>query len=87
MQRESKIKKVHPDGLLYYLWFIGVKPISQNKGIGSKLMNEIIAEGVNQNRTICLETSTLKNLPWYEKNGFKIYRELDFGYTLYCMKN
>lgn len=86
MQRESKIKKVHPDGLLYYLWFIGVKPISQNKGIGSKLMNEIITEGVKQNRTICLETSTLKNIPWYEKNGFKIYRELDFGYTLYCMK-
>ena len=86
IQRESKIKKVHPDGLLYYLWFIGVEPISQNKGIGSKLMTEIIAEGAKQNRTICLETSTLKNIPWYEKYGFKIYRELDFGYTLYCMK-
>jgi GNAT superfamily N-acetyltransferase len=86
MQRESKIKKVHPDGLLYYLWFIGVDPISQNKGVGSKLMNEIIAEGTKQNRTICLETSTLKNIPWYEKFGFTIYNQFDFGYRLFCLK-
>lgn len=86
VSRESAIKKIHPPAPLYYLWFIGVEPSLQGNGIGSKLLNEIIQKGLSENRTICLETSTLKNIPWYEKHGFKIYRELDFGYKLFCMK-
>ena len=86
MDREAKIKKVHPEGFLYYLWFIGVDSTNQNKGIGSQLLNDVIIEGKKQNRTICLETSTLKNIPWYEKFGFSIYHQFDFGYTLYCLK-
>jgi len=38
MNREAKIKQVHPNGLLYYLWFIGVGSSNQNKGIGSQLL-------------------------------------------------
>ena len=86
MNREAKIKKVHPEGLLCYLWFIGVFPTNQNKGIGSQLLKDVIAEGQKQNRIICLETSTIKNIPWYEKFDFTTYKELDFGYKLYCMK-
>lgn len=86
MSREASISKIHPEGPLYYLWFIGVDCAEQNKGIGSRLLNAVIEESLAQKRIICLETSTIKNLPWYEKNGFKIYRELDFGYSLYCMK-
>ena len=86
ISRESAIQKIHPDVPLYYLWFIGVEPSQQGYGTGSKLLNEIIQKGLSENRTICLETSTTKNIPWYEKHGFKIYRELDFGYKLYCMK-
>jgi len=86
MKREAKIKDVHPSGVLYYLWFIGVESGNQNKGIGSRLLNEIILEGEKQKRTICLETSTLKNLPWYKKFGFSIYHEFDFGYKLFCLK-
>jgi ribosomal protein S18 acetylase RimI-like enzyme len=86
MKREAKIKQVHPDGQLYYLWFIGVDSHNQNKGIGSQLLQDVILEGQKQNRTICLETSTLKNVPWYDKFGFSIYHEFDFGYRLYCLK-
>lgn len=86
MNRESAIKKIHPVGALYYLWFIGVQPSEQGNGIGSRLLKEVIQGAQSQNRTICLETSVIKNIPWYEKHGFKTYRELDFGYTLYCMK-
>ena len=86
MIREAKIKQVHPNGLLYYLWFIGVDSNNQNVGIGSQLLQDVISEGQKQNRTICLETSTLKNVPWYEKFGFSIYHEFDFGYKLYCLK-
>lgn len=86
IRRESEIKKHHPKGPLYYLWFIGVFDGEQNKGIGSKLLSEVIAEGQRQDRIVCLETSTVKNLPWYRKFGFSTYKELDFGYSLYCMK-
>lgn len=86
LDRESKIKKLHPEGLMYYLWFIGVDPDQQNKGIGSKLMNEVIREAASKQRPIYLETSTLKNIPWYEKFGFAIYNELDLGYKLFFMK-
>ncbi len=84
--REAIIKQNHPKGLLCYLWFIGVAHSEQHKGTGSQLMNEIITEANIQKRIICLETSTLKNIPWYEKFGFTIYKELDFGYRLYCLK-
>lgn len=86
MGRERQIKKEHPDGPLYYLWFIGVHPAAQGHGIGSKLLTEVAAEGLGQKREVCLETSTEKNVPWYQKHGFRIYRELDFGYRLFCMK-
>jgi hypothetical protein len=86
MKREAKIKQIHPNRLLYYLWFMCVDASNQNKGIGSQLLQDVISEGQKQNRIICLETSTLKNLPWYEKFGFSIYHEFDFGYKLYCLK-
>ncbi len=86
MSREAKIKSQHPEGYLYYVWFIGVDPAKQHKGIGSQLLNEVIAEGGKESRTICLETSTQKNIPWYQSFGFKIYNEMDFGYKLFCLK-
>ena len=87
MNRESRINKLHPEVPFYYLWFIGVDPAEQNKGIGTKLLNDVINEARSKHRPIYLETSTLKNIPWYEKFGFMIYDKLDFGYELFCMKN
>ncbi len=86
LDRESRIKKIHPKGLMYYLWFIGVDPAEQNKGIGSALLKDVIEESVSKGRPIYLETSTFKNIPWYEKFGFAIYNEHDFGYRLFCLR-
>ena len=86
IKRESQIKAIHPKESIYYLWFIGVNTDVQNKGVGSSLLKEVIAEGSAQQKTICLETSTITNVPWYEKLGFTTYKELDFGYRLFCMK-
>jgi len=72
MKRESKIKELQPKKLMYYLWFIGVDSDKQNKGIGSSLIKEVIEEVHFQQRPVYLETSTLKNIPWYKKFGFKI---------------
>jgi ribosomal protein S18 acetylase RimI-like enzyme len=86
MARESVIQKGHPQTPFTYLWFIGTEPSQQGKGIATTLLNEIIREAEQQNRPVYLETSTVSNISWYKKFGFKIYRELDFGYKLYCMK-
>ncbi len=86
MKREAAIKKTHPEALLSYLWFIGVKPGDQGKGAGSYLLSEVIEKSETEGRIICLETSTERNLPWYKKFGFEIYNKLNFGYDLYCMK-
>ncbi|SDM83729.1 GNAT family N-acetyltransferase [Pedobacter antarcticus] len=86
MSRESAIKSNYPQVPLYYLWFLGVQRSDQNKGIGSKLLNEIILDSQQQHKPIYLETSTIKNIPWYQKFGFEIYNELDFGYKLFMLR-
>lgn len=86
LSREAKISKLQPKDHSWYLWFIGVDPKYQNHGIGSELLNNIIAENEKKKRGVYLETSTRKNLPWYDKFGFKIYNELDLGYKLFFLK-
>ncbi|WP_244214270.1 GNAT family N-acetyltransferase [Pedobacter jejuensis] len=71
---------------MFYLWFIGVDPVNQNTGIGSELLKEIIEDSRRKAKPIYLETSTLKNLPWYKTFGFKIYNELELSYQLYFLK-
>ncbi len=86
MDRESKIKKIQPQERLCYLWFIGVNPLYQGLGSASRLLEEIIQECESEQRPIYLETSTIKNLPWYKKFGFEIYDELNLSYTLFFLK-
>ncbi len=86
LKREGAIKAVQPKTPLYYLWFIGVDPLYKNLGIGTQLLNQVIEESKKENRPICLETSTIQNLPWYQKFGFKVYHELDLSYKLFFLK-
>lgn len=70
-----------------YLWFIGVHPESQNKGVGKYMLEELLAEAERMDRAVYLETSTLKNVPWYRKFGLDVYNQLDFGYNLFLIRN
>jgi N-acetylglutamate synthase-like GNAT family acetyltransferase len=85
--RESKIKKLHPRSPFVHLWFIGVDPSCQNRGTGSYLLKEVIAEADKHQRNVYLETSTDKNISWYEKFKFKIYNEIELGYKLFLLSN
>jgi GNAT superfamily N-acetyltransferase len=86
MRREAKIKEMRPKELMYYVWFGGVDPKYQNKGIGTKLLNDLTQDSIVKKRAIFLETSVLKNVKLYQKHGFQIYRELELGHKLYFMK-
>lgn len=86
LKRESSIKKNHPEDKFMYLWFVGVNPDAQKKGVGSSILGNIIAMSLKEGRPIYLETSVMRNLPWYKKFGFEVYKELDLGYTLYLLR-
>jgi ribosomal protein S18 acetylase RimI-like enzyme len=87
LQRERLIKKEHPHNRLYmHLWFLGVKPEVQHQGKGSAFIQQIIAKSIQEQKDIYLETSTLTNIPWYQRNGFNIIQEIDLGYKLYIFK-
>ncbi len=85
LAREAIIKKIQPKEQMYYLWFIGVDPANQNTGIGSELLKELIEDSKLKERPIFLETSTLKNLPWYKKFGFNVYHEAELSYKLFFL--
>jgi ribosomal protein S18 acetylase RimI-like enzyme len=86
LKREALIKKIQPKELMTYLWFIGVKPEDQNKGFGSNMLQSIIDYSNQNNRPVYLETSTVRNLPWYKRFGFEVYSEQDLSYRLYFLK-
>ncbi|ASZ09591.1 GNAT family N-acetyltransferase [Chitinophaga pendula] len=86
LKREKMINSIQPKIPMSYLWFIGVDPTAQGRRIGSALLQEIIDYSNSNNRPIYLETSTVKNLPWYEKFGFEVYNEQDLTYHLYFFK-
>jgi ribosomal protein S18 acetylase RimI-like enzyme len=87
LDREAKIHSGYPkESPLFYLWFLGVEPAHQGKGIGKALLNELIAESRQKRRPLYLETSVPDNVSFYQKYGFEVYNQLNFGHTLYCMR-
>jgi|GEM_PF-6873057 len=52
-----------------YLFIIAVDPAQHGKGIGSSLISEL--KTLTPGRRIYLETSNPRNIPFYEKNGFR----------------
>jgi len=86
LNREKLLKQHHPDSPFIHLWYIGVLPRYQGKNKGSILIEEIITHYKLTNKAIYLETSTLRNLPFYKRLGFKVINEIDIGYRLYILK-
>jgi ribosomal protein S18 acetylase RimI-like enzyme len=87
LQRESGIKKIQPKISMTYLWFIGVDPAYQHHGTGSELLSAILANASKKDLPVYLETSTIENLPWYQRFGFEIYDQLILDYTLFFFKH
>ncbi|QHT68487.1 GNAT family N-acetyltransferase [Rhodocytophaga rosea] len=87
LDREAQIKKGYPANQPFlYLWFIGVDPAYQATGTGSTLLSQIIEDASHVNKPIYLETSSSDNVRFYQKFGFEVYNQLQFGYTLYAMR-
>jgi ribosomal protein S18 acetylase RimI-like enzyme len=87
LNREAQIKKKQLQVPMVYLWFIGVSPLYEHRGMGSKLLQQVLDEAKRMNRPVFLETSVLKNIAWYERFGFQVYDSLELDYRLYFLNN
>lgn len=77
LKRESRLKALYPKTEFLHLWYIGVHPDQQGRDFGSRLLNKIKAD--HPNMDINIETSNLRNIPFYLKNSFNEIGELDLG--------
>ena len=82
LKRESNLKKFKPKGKVLYLWYVGVKNNAQGKGLGSKLIREIIADYPGYQ--VHLQTSNPRNFPLYERLGFRF--DADYAQKGYAVK-
>ena len=67
---------------------LGTEPDLQGRGIGSQLLAPILARCDQERMPAYLESSKEKNLPLYERNGFKVTEEFtipDGGPKLWLM--
>jgi GNAT superfamily N-acetyltransferase len=84
----SAILRCHPHEPHWYLSGIGTDPPAQGTGVGSELMRSRLTRCDAAGLPCYLESSKERNVPFYERHGFKVTRELtipDGGPTLWLM--
>lgn len=82
LKRESLIKAEHKINPHLHLWYIGVSPDHQGKGLGTSLMEQVKEIAKKMNKTVYLETSTERNFDFYKSVGFKEIATVDeLSYT------
>jgi ribosomal protein S18 acetylase RimI-like enzyme len=59
----------------FYLSILGVAPERQGKGLGSELLGPMFERCNRERRRIYLETAQPKNVPYYERHGFRVLAE------------
>ncbi len=72
----SVIDGAHPPGEHYYLSILGTDPTYQGQGVGSACLEPVLARCDEQGIGAYLESSKEKNIPFYNRHGFEVTREL-----------
>jgi ribosomal protein S18 acetylase RimI-like enzyme len=68
----TQLEKKHPTEPHWYLAVLGTAPEAQGKGRGSALMQPILDRCDEEGLPAYLESSKEKNVPFYERHGFKV---------------
>jgi GNAT superfamily N-acetyltransferase len=71
------LERVHPAEPHWYLEILGTEPAEQGKGIGGALMAPILERCDDEGLPAYLESSKERNVPYYERHGFRVTGELD----------
>ena len=72
----------------WYLGYLGARRDRQGQGLGSTVLREVLARADTKGIPAYLESSNERNLPLYERNGFRVIgelRALDHGPAIWRM--
>lgn len=72
----DRFQRLHPKKPHYYLVSLGVEPEHQGQGIGSALMKPVLDVCDSTGIPAYLETSKERNIPLYERHGFRLTGEV-----------
>jgi ribosomal protein S18 acetylase RimI-like enzyme len=68
----SGLAKLHPAQPHWYLEAVGVEPGAQGMGIGTRLLEPVLARVDEEGQPCYLETMTERNVAWYRRLGFEV---------------
>jgi ribosomal protein S18 acetylase RimI-like enzyme len=67
----EQMGEYHPQEPLWYLPVIGVDPARQGRGLGSALLEHVLAECDGEHKPAYLEASSERSRALYERHGFQ----------------
>jgi len=72
----TAVEKKHPHEPHYYLLALGVEPDLQGRSIGTQLLAPVLKKCDSDGIPAYLESSKERNLPMYERNGFRVTEQM-----------
>jgi GNAT superfamily N-acetyltransferase len=72
----GKMEKIHPTEPHWYLGVLGTAKEHQGKGVGSALLQPILAKCDEEGIPAYLESSKEQNIPFYKRHGFEVTTEI-----------
>ncbi|MEY2422584.1 MAG: hypothetical protein QOI95_2651 [Acidimicrobiaceae bacterium] len=74
------VSECHPhDEPHFYLFVLGTASARQGSGLGSTMMHEVLDRCDRQGLGAYLESSNIRNVPFYERHGFRVLTEVHAG--------
>jgi GNAT superfamily N-acetyltransferase len=77
LRTQLQIEALHPGSPKHwYLAYLGSRQDKQGQGLGSQLLREVLSKADADGVPAYLESSNERNVPLYERHGFKVVEEL-----------
>ena len=78
LRTQLQIERLHARQLAphWYLGYLGTRRDQQGHGLGTQMLREVLAGLDTDGVPAYLESSNERNLPLYERNGFRVVGEL-----------
>lgn len=74
MRFMASVNKLHPEQPYWYLEVVGVEFAAQGLGVGTRLLEPVLARADEVGQRCYLETMTERNVAWYGTLGFDVVR-------------
>lgn len=75
LETQNQIDALHKRSISEPHWYVmalGVRPDKQGGGLGSQVLIQGVQRAKAEGRAVYLESTNPRNLPFYERNGFRL---------------